>query len=1496
MKHFSALLLAFLLGLSINAQAVTYCSNSAFGYGRNATGGGNATPVLVSSVSQLQSALNKGKNKVIIITASLTFTSMLTVQDGANVTLMALPGVTLTSTQQNSTNSGILFIKRFDNIIIRNLTFVGPGAYDCDGNDLLCFEKVTNAWVDHCDFQDGCDGNFDNKSLTDNVTISWCRFRYLKAPKAGGSGGSDDHRFTNLLGSSSSDKPDDGTYNFTWAYCWWDDGCKERMVRCRNAELHFLNCYWNSSVANYYVGPENAKAYFEGCTFAGAANSSSKIWKSYGGTNACKFVNCSGNLPSNSGSVSAPSYSYDQLAPATAKTMVTNSTCGAGATLTVTTSGAVSSSCDGGGGGQAAPTLTLTSGQANQTVNLGNPISNIVYTASGTANAISVANLPNGLTSSKNGLVLTISGSPTATGTYTVTATNSSGVTASLQGTITVNDGSGGSTGGGGSNNYIYYWQMSGTTAYANNSSHDALPSGCTLYAGTTDDSKTYSVESATYVDGVPSSMQAANGKGTKMVANAQYFKATLASGNFQAGDTIFVCGYNDWKISTTSSQTGDVIAALGTGSDKNSYQVGYTILSANTSELYFMRANGAGTGITAIKVCRPSSAPPAAPTLTLTSGQASQTVNSGSAISNIVYTASGTATSITVSGLPAGLTFSKNGLVLTISGTPTATGTYTVTAANSAGVTTTLQGTITVNSGGGGDPTPSGEITWNFSKSEFNSLDSIKANVTINGLTITATAAKPVVIATGSKTIDDITFTHVLKTGGSGASTYRSLSFAVTGACTIEVYLISAKSTEERTLNVYSGSYGGTLLTTMPAGTTASKQTYSYTGGATTIYMGSDNSGINIYGINLIYPGGNPQPTTYTLTYDENGGSGTMNEQTGTNVTVVANGFTAPTGYSFQEWNTNSRGTGDTYAAGDNITLTEDMTLYAIWQPNTYTVTLNAGSGIGGTASVNVTFDGAMPNILVPTRDGYNFLGYFTEANGAGTQYYDANGSGTNNWIIAANTTLYAAWEEASVTPIVDGDLHFWFFYADDATANGLSNDNTVFSSMVASGSQMAGSITIDGHSYSVTRRTGDNQVFGSFTIPTGKEAIFYALAVSSGGGDRQINLVNGNTTIELPVAGGSDSYKRLESETLSAGTYSIEREGSNNVRLSVVVVKIIDAGTTPQPTTYTVTWNANGGTCATATSTVEENTAVGTLPEASRDGYTFDGWFTQATGGTQVTSSTVITADITFYAHWTENQGGGGEGCDEWGYGTTVTTVPSAGNSVTSGDLVVKNIGSDVYSGPVFNNSGTTSAVKANSSGKYVTGTLGGQLIESITFSVSCSTNDDETKTAYVIVFSSAAEFSTSNIIKVDNANGYLRNAPLYSANRETVTLSAPSGTKSFALGRNISGANIDGAGSSGSRYFYYIQACPVENVVPNSYTVTFKDKDGNTLKTETVEEGGSATAPAIPAVDCYTGAWDKTFDNVTSDLVVTATYTVDKHSVTIHYEATQGSVTIQ
>ena len=74
----------------------------------------------------------------------------------------------------------------------------------------------------------------------------------------------------------------------------------------------------------------------------------------------------------------------------------------------------------------------------------------------------------------------------------------------------------------------------------------------------------------------------------------------------------------------------------------------------------------------------------------------------------------------------------------------------------------------------------------------------------------------------------------------------------------------------------------------------------------------------------------------------------------------------------------------------------------------------------------------------------------------------------------------------------------------------------------------------------------------------------------------------------------------------------------------------------------TFTVTFDANGGSTSTASKTVTYASTYGTLPTPTRTGYTFSGWYTAKSGGTQITSSTTvsITAAQTLYARWTANQ----------------------------------------------------------------------------------------------------------------------------------------------------------------------------------------------------------------------------------------------------------------
>jgi uncharacterized repeat protein (TIGR02543 family) len=71
------------------------------------------------------------------------------------------------------------------------------------------------------------------------------------------------------------------------------------------------------------------------------------------------------------------------------------------------------------------------------------------------------------------------------------------------------------------------------------------------------------------------------------------------------------------------------------------------------------------------------------------------------------------------------------------------------------------------------------------------------------------------------------------------------------------------------------------------------------------------------------------------------------------------------------------------------------------------------------------------------------------------------------------------------------------------------------------------------------------------------------------------------------------------------------------------------------------TVTFDAHGGSSAEQTRIVMPGAAVGTLPDVTRPGFTFDGWYTAETGGEKVTEATTVTEDVTYHAQWTAKGG---------------------------------------------------------------------------------------------------------------------------------------------------------------------------------------------------------------------------------------------------------------
>ena len=158
----------------------------------------------------------------------------------------------------------------------------------------------------------------------------------------------------------------------------------------------------------------------------------------------------------------------------------------------------------------------------------------------------------------------------------------------------------------------------------------------------------------------------------------------------------------------------------------------------------------------------------------------------------------------------------------------------------------------------------------------------------------------------------------------------------------------------------------------------------------------------------------------TYKITFDANGGEGTMTAQEiiegATSATLTANGFTK-TGYTFSGWNTAADGSGTSYA-DQAIAPTNSTTLYAQWTPNTYTISFNGGTGASGTtASVTATYD--QPATL--TNNGFtmankNFAGWDTDAGADEVVYSDGTQVENLTETASGTVTLYAVWTTKTV------------------------------------------------------------------------------------------------------------------------------------------------------------------------------------------------------------------------------------------------------------------------------------------------------------------------------------------------------------------------------------------------------------------------------------------------------------------------------------------------
>lgn len=380
------------------------------------------------------------------------------------------------------------------------------------------------------------------------------------------------------------------------------------------------------------------------------------------------------------------------------------------------------------------------------------------------------------------------------------------------------------------------------------------------------------------------------------------------------------------------------------------------------------------------------------------------------------------------------------------------------------------------------------------------------------------------------------------------------------------------------------------------------------------------------------------PAQTSYTVSYNANGGSGAPSSQTkwyGESLTLSSTKPTR-TGYTFKNWNTKSDGSGTTYSAGTSYTGNAALTLYAQWQINTYTVKYAANGG-SSTPDNQTKIYGTALTLRAAISKTAAVTNY--------TVTYKYNGNGSSDSTASTKKTISYTFNKWKST---DGT---YYSASGSYTANAATTMTAQWTSTTAYTSTTLPSPTWTGHTFLgwYTASSGGTKVGagGASYTPTASITLYahwelttYAIKyyVNGSGGSGApstqtktygVNLMLSSTR---PVRTGYTFVKWNTKSDGSGTNYNPEQTYTSNAALNLYAVW--------QVIKYTITYNANGGSGAPSSQTKNHGTNL-TLSSTkpTRTYYNFLGWSTsaKATSATYSAGGTYSTnASATLYAVW--------------------------------------------------------------------------------------------------------------------------------------------------------------------------------------------------------------------------------------------------------------------
>ena len=564
---------------------------------------------------------------------------------------------------------------------------------------------------------------------------------------------------------------------------------------------------------------------------------------------------------------------------------------------------------------------------------------------------------------------------------------------------------------------------------------------------------------------------------------------------------------------------------------------------------------------------------------------------------------------------------------------------------------------------------------------------------------------------------------------------------------------------------------------------------------------------------------------------FETNGGSSVDTQTIISGNTAVRPESPVKTGYTFVNWYADA---GLTTVYDFKKSVKDNITLYAQWNANQYTVSFYTNGG-SSAAAQTISHGGTVSQPADPVRDGYYFIGWYSDIT-LNTPYNFAAP-------VTAAITLYAGWSDG---------------------------------------------------------------------VPTALTVTFE----SNGGGPVATQTINSGFTVSRPANPTRSGYYFIDwygDITLNTPydfTAPVTRSITLYAKWSIV-----------SPTTFTVTFESNGGS-AVAAQTVNYGSTVSYLDSPTRDGYTFAGWYRDITLNSEYYFYDSVIKNITLYAKWNINQYTVSFN-NQWG-NPVDSQVIVEGSTVSRPDDPVRNgyifagwlgYNGDMYdfSSPVYENIYLYAMWRCTVTFE----SNGGSAVAAQTpfFEGAPSRPADPTRDGYTF----AGWYGDINFTWQYNFNtAIIGNITLYAkwstAAPTTVTVTFESNGGSWVAAQTVNYNSTasrpddptrDGytfAGWYGDitlNWEYYFGNSVYENITLYAkwniyqYTITFESNGGSAVSAQPVNSGSMAIRPYNPIRDGYTFAgwhsditlnWEYNFANsVYENITLYAKWSINQYTVT-------------